>query len=406
MLKDDGIAGFQAGKDFSFGAVGDAGLDINLAASIFLFGVGDFDRGVTVLVVEDGLFGDGEDVLVLFEEDFGVGGHVGFELAAGVVDGDAYLECGDVVLFDAERGDLGDLALKGLVLEGFYLDAGGLAEVDLADVRFVYLALDVDLGRVADGHDEGRGGSEDEDGADGVADFDVAREDDAIHGRRDGGVAELLFKLLERGLCLSDLRLGLAELGVVDAYLRDGFVACVGGREVLLLRVVERLLGDNALFGHLEVALVGVFVHGKVGGFGVDLVVLDGGGSGTGVRFGSGESGLLCSHLVEDLLLVELGEDLARLHLGVDVSVAAGDDAGGLGFDLYLSDGLDLAGGDHRAGDVAELGFAELRRLKFSGVTASGHGDAKGHGCDKDDETSPEPDFPFVFALCSQGVLP
>ena len=168
----------------------------------FSLGVGDFDGGVAVLVVEDGLFGDGEDVFVLFEEDFGVGGHVGFELAAGVVDGDADLKGGDVVLFDAEGSDAGDFAEEGLVLEGFDLDAGGLAQVDLADVGLVDLALDVDLVDVADGHDEGGGAADDEDGADGVAFFDVAGEDDAVHWGGDGGVGELLLKLLERGLGL------------------------------------------------------------------------------------------------------------------------------------------------------------------------------------------------------------
>ncbi len=116
--------------------------------------------------------------------------------------------------------------------------------------------------------------------------------------------------------------------------------------------------------------------------------------------------GLLGGHLVEDLLLVELGENLALLDLVVDVDVEAGDDAGGLGFDLYLGDGLDLAGGDDGAGDVAEFGLAELGGLKFGGVAAGGDGDAEGHGCDEDDEASPEPDFSFVFALCSQGMLP
>ena len=197
LLKDDGVAGFESGEDLGFGAVGDAGLDVDFAATILLLGVGDFDGGVAVFVVEDGLLGDGEDVLVLFEEDLGVGGHVGFELAAGVVDGDADLKRRDVVLFDAERGDLGDLAEEGLVFERFDLDSGGLAKVDLADIGFVDLALDVDLGRVTDGHDEGGCGTEDEDRADGVAEFDVAGENDAIHWRGDGGIAELLFELIE-----------------------------------------------------------------------------------------------------------------------------------------------------------------------------------------------------------------
>ena len=336
-----------------------------LRRPFFCFGVGDFDGGVAVFVVEDGLLGDGEDVFVLFEEDFGVGGHVGFEFAAGIVDGDADLEGGDVIFFDAEGGDLGDLALEGLVFEGFDLDAGGLAEIDLADVGLVDFALNVDLGGVADGHDEGGGGTEDEDGADGVADFDVAGEDDAVHGRGDGGVAELLFKLLEGGLGLGDLGLSLAELGAVDADLGDGFVAGVGGGEVFLLRVVEGLLGDDALFGHLEVALVGVLVHGKVGGFGVDLVVLDGGGGGAGVGLGGGELGFLGGYLIEDLLLVELGEDLALFDVVVDVDVEAGDDAGGLGFDLDFGDGLDFAGGDDGAGDVARVRLCRAGRARI-----------------------------------------
>ena len=111
------------------------------------------------------------------------------------------------------------------------------------------------------------------------------------------------------------------ELGGVDGDLGDGFVAGVGGGEVLLLRVVEGLLGDDAVLGHGEGAVVGVLVHGKVGGLGVDLVVLDGGLGGAGVGFGGGELGLLGVDLGEDLDLIELGEDLSLLDAGVDVDV-------------------------------------------------------------------------------------
>ena len=88
-------------------------------------------------------------------------------------------------------------------------------------------------------------------------------------------------------------------------------VAGVDGGEIFLLGVVQGLLGDDAVLRHLEVALVGVLVHGEVGGFGADLVVFDGGFGGLGVGFGGGELGLLGVDLVEDLELVELGEDLA-----------------------------------------------------------------------------------------------
>ncbi len=147
-------------------------------------------------------------------------------------------------------------------------------------------------------------------------------------------------------------------------------------------------------------------VHGQVGGFGVDLVVLDGGGGGAGVGLSGGELGLLRGDLIENLLLVELGEDLALPDAVVDVDVEAGDDAGGFGFDLDLGDGLDLAGGDDGAGDVGELGLAELRGLELRGVAAGAYGDAESDDDDGRDEAGPEPEFTFFLTLCSQGVLP
>ena len=116
--------------------------------------------------------------------------------------------------------DAGDFAEEGLVAKAFDLDAGGLAEIDLADVRLVDLTLYVDLVDVANGHDEGGGGAEDEDGRHGIAFLNVAGEDDAIHGRGDRSVGKLLLKLAEGGLGLGDLGLSLAELGGVDGDLR------------------------------------------------------------------------------------------------------------------------------------------------------------------------------------------
>ncbi len=158
-MEDYFIAGLEAGEDFDAAAVGDAGLDGEDAVAVFAVGVGHPYGGVAVLVVEDGLLGDGEGVFVLLEDDFGVGGHVGFELAAGIVDGDLDLEGGDVVLFYAEGSDLGEAAGEGAVGKALDLDAGGLAEVDLGDVGLVYFAFDVDLVGVAEGHDEGGGGA-------------------------------------------------------------------------------------------------------------------------------------------------------------------------------------------------------------------------------------------------------
>ena len=256
---------------------------------------------------------------------------------------------------------------------------------------------------VADGHDEGGGGAHDEDGADGVAEFDVTGEDDAIHGRGDGGVAELLLELLEGGLRLLDLRLGLVEFGGVDGDLGDGLVTGIDGEEVFLLGVVEGLHWDYPYFGHLAGAVVGVLVHGEVGGLGVDLVVLNGGGGGAGVGLRGGKLGLLGRNLGEDLDLVELGEDLALFDVGVDVGVEAGDDAGGLGLELHLGDGLNLTSGDYGFGDVTAFGFGQLRGFEFGAGAAGSHGNTEDDGYDEDAESSPDPEIPFLFSLCRQG---
>ena len=116
--------------------------------------------------------------------------------------------------------------------------------------------------------------------------------------------------------------------------------------------------------------------------------------------------GLLGADLGEDLDLIELGEDLALFDLGVDVGLEFGDDAGGLGFDLYLGDGLDFTGGDDGAGYVAEFGLAELGGLKFGAVAAGGDCPAEGYDDDQGDEAGPQPDFAFAFTVCCQGLLP
>lgn len=406
MLEDDGVAGVEAGEDFGAGSVGDTGFDGYGAAAFFLLGCGHFDGGVAVLVVDDCLFRYGKDVFVLFENDLSVGGHVGFEFSAGVVDGDADLKGGDVVFFYAKRGDAGDFAEEGFIFERLDLDAGGLAEIDLANVGLVDLALNVDLADVADGHDEGCSRAEDENGGDCVAFFHVAGEDDSVHGRGDGGVGELLFELLERGFGLCDLRFGLMELGGIDGDLGDGFIAGVYGEEVLLLSVVEGLVGDDPVLGHLQGAGVGVLVHGQVWSFCVDLVVLNGSGGGVGVGLSSGELSLLRSDLSEDLHLIELGEELSCFYVVVDVGVEIGDDSGGLGFDLNLGDGLDFACGNDGAGDIAELSLRELGWLQLGAAPAGGDGDAEDCGDDQNDEAAPDPEFTFALTRCSQGVTP
>jgi hypothetical protein len=63
-----------------------------------------------LIVVGDGVFRDRQDVLVLVEQDFCIGGHIGLQLAARIIDGDTDFEGCYVVLFDAQGRDLGDFA--------------------------------------------------------------------------------------------------------------------------------------------------------------------------------------------------------------------------------------------------------------------------------------------------------
>ena len=79
---------------------------------------------------------------------------------------------------------------------------------------------------------------------------------------------------------------------------------------------------------------------------------------GAGVGLGRSELSSLSTDLGEDLDLVELGEHLTLFDLGVDIGFEFGDDAGGLGFELNLGDGLDFTGGDDGAGYVAAFGLA------------------------------------------------
>lgn len=205
---------------------------------------------------------------------------------------------------------------------------------------------------------------------------------------------------------MGDLGLGLLEFGGVDGDLRYGFVAGVCGEEIFLLGVVESLAGDYAFPGHLDGAIVGAFVHGEVGGFGVDAVVRDGGGGGASVGFGGVEIGLLCGDLGENFNLVELGEGLSGVDLGVDVDVETGDDAGGLGLNFNLGDGLHLAGGDDGASDVAAFRLGELGRLELASVAAGVDGDPESYGYNEKRQARPDPEFLSVLALRGHGGAP
>ena len=83
---------------------------------------------MAVLVVKDCIFGDDQHIVFLLKDNFSISAHVGSELATGITNGDAYFKGCNIILFYAERRNLGHPASKFLVLEGFDYDPGRLAQ--------------------------------------------------------------------------------------------------------------------------------------------------------------------------------------------------------------------------------------------------------------------------------------
>src|ERR1700674_905661 len=195
LLQDDLLLLAEALEDLRLHAVRDAELYAELFLAVVGFGVGDLDGGFSLFVVNQRGFRNHQDIFLFLEEDFGIGAHVGLELAAGIGDRNAHFEGGDVVLLLAERGNLGDLAGEFLVLERFHDDARGLTEKNLANVGFIDLALYVNFADVAERHDQRGLRAEHQDGADRVADIYVAREDQAFDRADDRGIAQIFLRV-------------------------------------------------------------------------------------------------------------------------------------------------------------------------------------------------------------------
>src|SRR5471030_92448 len=83
----------------------------------------------------------------------------------------------------------------------------------------------------------------------------------------------------------------------------------------------------------------------------------------------------------------------------IDVGVEFGDDAAGLGFNLDFCDGLDLAGGDDRARDVADVSGAELGGIdgRRSAEVLGSEEAAAADYTDNDGEDDPKPFARFRF---------
>ena len=345
------------------GAVADAELHRHLAAAAVGARVGELDEGGLLVVVGHGGFRDDQGVRALLEDHLGVGRHVGLQLLSGVLDRHLDLEGGDVVLLDADRRDLRDLAGEHLVAEALGGDAGRHAEAHEADVGLVDLAAHEHLLDVAQRHHQGGVGAEVEDRRHRAADFEVAGEHRAADRRLDGRVGQLLFGALGGRLGLRHLGAGLLDLRLADQQLRLRGALAVHRLVVVGARLVERLLRDELLVRERDRPVVHRLGEGHVGGLGFDLVLARLGLGGGERRPGRLEVGAGLAQPCGQVLLVELGQDLAGLDAVIHVHRQPLDDAVGLRLDLDLGDRLDLAGGDHRSGHRAELHRRQARRV-------------------------------------------
>src|SRR6185437_6098585 len=103
LLQHHLVAFLQTAEQLGLGAVGDADIDRDFLLAVFGASVGNFNRRLLVFVVNNRAFGNLKNVLVFFQNDFRVGGHLSLQLPARVVDGDAYLKGSDVIFLHTHR---------------------------------------------------------------------------------------------------------------------------------------------------------------------------------------------------------------------------------------------------------------------------------------------------------------
>ena len=116
----------------------------------------------------------------------------------------------------------------------------------------------------------------------------------------------------------------------------------------------------NAFLLHLQIAVQRGLVHGQIGRRGVHLVLLDIGLERGHVGLGGGQLRPLRIHLRHNLLLIQLRQLLALVHLVVDVHVELFHNAGGLRLHLDLGDRLNFSRGHHRPRHIAACHLGQL----------------------------------------------
>src|SRR5579884_2584225 len=84
LLQDHLVAFFQSAQDLSLGAIRNSDVDRNFCLAVLPLRIRDFNRRFAIFVVNDCAFRNLQHVLVLFQNDFRVGGHLSFQFAGRV----------------------------------------------------------------------------------------------------------------------------------------------------------------------------------------------------------------------------------------------------------------------------------------------------------------------------------
>ena len=276
-----------------------------------------------------------------------IGRHARQQLAAGVGKGN-HRDVGDHVAHVLPGlAHQADLALEGLAGEGIHREAGFLAGADAAHIGLVDAGIHLHVRQVLRNHKQlGRlqaGGHR-------LAALHRALDDDAVDRRFDLGAPQIHpslgqhgFFLRHAGLRRLDLRFGHTQLGLgrLQQLLRrgQGSAGAVG----LALR-------DEAPVHQLQVAVVDALGLGHIG-----LRPRNGGpaGSGIGLRrqhIGAGgiHIGLGRAHAVLVGFGVDLGNQLTRFHLGIEIGQHLAHLPADLAADRHLRDRIDRARSRHR----------------------------------------------------------
>ncbi len=145
-----------------------------------------------------GVVADAKYVRDAVSGDFDIGGHAGQEAAVRVPRVDDHSVGHDICGLLAQLADLHDGALEALAGEGVDREDDGIAIVDAADIGLDHVGLDLDLREVCGDGEEFRDRLR---GLYGLANLDLAAENDAVDGRTNLGALQLGDGILHRGAC-------------------------------------------------------------------------------------------------------------------------------------------------------------------------------------------------------------